>query len=149
MEEKSGLAFARRSDHMEVLYDLDHEARLLCDAVGLNMFRSQTVGIHPRFVSMLRELIAERLGADPRPSGRAVGQDFRALLHILSVGIAGFQSGSGLDGNFETSLDQVPPDHPSQLRLIVHDFDCDRDRAGAGPDRVLLATLTLNDAPAT
>jgi ferrochelatase len=63
------------SDHMEVLYDLDHEARLFCDAVGLNMVRSQTVGMHPRFVSMLRDLIAERLGAGPRPSGRAIGQD--------------------------------------------------------------------------
>jgi len=63
------------SDHVEVLYDLDHEARLLCDAFGLNMVRSQTVGIHPRFVSLLRELIAERLGAPREFSGRAVGQD--------------------------------------------------------------------------
>jgi ferrochelatase len=63
------------SDHMEILYDLDHEALHLCNAVGLNMVRSQTVGIHPRFVSMLRELIAERIGARGRPGGRAVGQD--------------------------------------------------------------------------
>ncbi len=63
------------SDHMEVLYDLDHEARLLCDALGLNMVRSQTVGIHPRFVGMLRELIAERVGAGRISSRRAVGLD--------------------------------------------------------------------------
>ena len=35
------------SDHMEVLYDLDEEARHLCDALGLTMVRSQTVGMHP------------------------------------------------------------------------------------------------------
>ena len=50
------------SDHMEVLYDLDEEARLLCEELGLNMVRARTVGTHPRFVSMLRELIAERMG---------------------------------------------------------------------------------------
>ena len=42
------------SDHMEVLYDLDEEARLLCDELGLEMVRGRTVGTHPRFVRMLR-----------------------------------------------------------------------------------------------
>ncbi len=51
------------SDHMEVLYDLDEEARLLCEELGLNMVRARTVGTHPRFISMLRELIAERIGS--------------------------------------------------------------------------------------
>jgi ferrochelatase len=61
------------SDHMEVMYDLDEEARHLCDAVGLSMARSQTIGTHPRFVKMLCELIAERI-AQPRPRGpRAAG----------------------------------------------------------------------------
>jgi ferrochelatase len=63
------------SDHVEVLYDLDHEARLRCHALGLNMVRSRTVGVHPRFVSLLRELIAERLDAGREPSRRAVGRD--------------------------------------------------------------------------
>ena len=63
------------SDHMEVLYDLDHEAGLLCDELGLNMVRSRTVGTHPRFVGLLRELIAERIGTPFEPRGRAVGQD--------------------------------------------------------------------------
>ncbi len=49
------------SDHMEVLYDLDDEARHRCDAHGIHMVRAATVGTHPRFVSMLGELIAERL----------------------------------------------------------------------------------------
>ena len=62
------------SDHMEVLYDLDEEAATSLRALGLNMVRSRTVGTHPRFVGMLRELIAERIGADFEPrSRRAVG----------------------------------------------------------------------------
>jgi protoporphyrin/coproporphyrin ferrochelatase len=63
------------SDHMEVLYDLDEEARLLCEDLGLNMVRSGTVGSHPRFVGMLRELIAERIGIVPESSRRSVGRD--------------------------------------------------------------------------
>src|SRR5215204_4765953 len=54
------------SDHMEVLYDLDTEARQLSEELGVNMVRAATVGIHPRFVSMIRELILERTGAGPR-----------------------------------------------------------------------------------
>jgi ferrochelatase len=63
------------SDHVEILYDLDHEARLLCQALGLKMIRSRTVGDHPRFVSMLGELIAERLDPAAMPRGRSVGRD--------------------------------------------------------------------------
>ena len=48
------------SDHMEVLYDLDVEARQLCDSLGLPMVRATTVGVHPKFVAMIRELIEER-----------------------------------------------------------------------------------------
>jgi ferrochelatase len=60
------------SDHMEVLYDLDEEAKHLCDELGLPMARAGTVGTHPAFVSMLAELIVERLtGSCER---RATGQ---------------------------------------------------------------------------
>jgi protoporphyrin/coproporphyrin ferrochelatase len=62
------------SDHMEVLFDLDEEARQLSDELGLTMVRSRTVGIHPRFVAMLRELIEERIGAIPEPARRAIGR---------------------------------------------------------------------------
>jgi ferrochelatase len=50
------------SDHVEVLYDLDDEAAHKAESLGMLMARSATVGTHPRFVSMLRELIQERLG---------------------------------------------------------------------------------------
>ena len=39
------------SDHMEVLYDLDVEARQLCDSLALPMTRAKTVGVHPKFVA--------------------------------------------------------------------------------------------------
>ena len=35
------------SDHVEMLYDLDTEARDLCDELGINMVRAATVGSHP------------------------------------------------------------------------------------------------------
>lgn len=48
------------SDHMEVLFDLDEEAATVCQELGLSMQRAATVGTDPEFVSMIRELIAER-----------------------------------------------------------------------------------------
>ena len=59
------------SDHMEVLYDLDVEAQQLCDSLSLPMARAKTVGVHPRFISMIRELIVERMtpGAERRALG--------------------------------------------------------------------------------
>ena len=53
------------SDHMEVLFDLDEEASARAAALGVNMVRVETVGTHPRFVTMIRELIMERQTAHP------------------------------------------------------------------------------------
>ena len=50
------------SDHMEVVWDLDHEARDRATELGITLTRASTVGTHPAFVSMIRELIEERLG---------------------------------------------------------------------------------------
>jgi ferrochelatase len=52
------------SDHMEVLYDLDTEARALCEKINLNMVRASTVGVHPAFIRMIRELIQERMNPE-------------------------------------------------------------------------------------
>ena len=57
------------SDHLEVRYDLDTEAKDLCERVGMGMWRAQTVGTHPRFVRMIRELVQERMAG----GGRGVG----------------------------------------------------------------------------
>ncbi len=59
------------SDHMEVLYDLDIEARQLCDSLPLPMVRAKTVGVHPKFIGMIRELILER--TNPGSERCAVG----------------------------------------------------------------------------
>ena len=50
------------SDHMEVVWDLDHEARDRASELGITLTRAPTVGTHPAFVAMIRELIEERLG---------------------------------------------------------------------------------------
>jgi ferrochelatase len=54
------------SDHMEVMFDLDEEAREVCEEIGLNMIRAGTVGTHPRFIAMIRKLIEERLRGNTR-----------------------------------------------------------------------------------
>ncbi|HEY4310089.1 MAG TPA: ferrochelatase [Pirellulales bacterium] len=59
------------SDHLEVLYDLDYEARQLSEELGLIMVRAGTAGDHPKFVAMIRELVLERV--EPGHPRRAVG----------------------------------------------------------------------------
>ncbi len=53
------------SDHMEVIYDLDTEARKLADESGINMMRAKTAGSQPLFVKMIWCLIEERLSGQP------------------------------------------------------------------------------------
>jgi ferrochelatase len=55
------------SDHLEVVWDLDHEARETAAELGLAFARAATAGTHPAFVAALRELVEERrAGAAPR-----------------------------------------------------------------------------------
>ena len=54
------------SDHMEVIQDLDCEAAECAAELGMRLIRSPTVGAHPTFVSMIAELIEERLGTTER-----------------------------------------------------------------------------------
>jgi protoporphyrin/coproporphyrin ferrochelatase len=62
------------SDHVEVIYDLDIEARAVCVNLGINMERAGTVGTHPRFIRMIRELIVERIeGRSERPALGTLG----------------------------------------------------------------------------
>lgn len=43
------------SDHMEVLYDLDTEARAVCEQLGIRMARAGTPGTHPAIIRMIAE----------------------------------------------------------------------------------------------
>ncbi len=54
------------SDHLEVRWDLDVEAGARAKALGMAFARAQTVGEHPRFIGMIRELILERTADAPR-----------------------------------------------------------------------------------
>ncbi len=60
------------SDHMEVVYDLDIEAKDLAIELGMTLVRARTVGDHPVFVRMIRELISERM--DPAQPKLALGR---------------------------------------------------------------------------
>lgn len=48
------------SDHMEVVYDLDVEAAGAASRAGMRLARAPTLGTHPQFVTMIRELTLER-----------------------------------------------------------------------------------------
>ncbi|MGJ6979044.1 ferrochelatase [Aestuariimicrobium soli] len=53
------------SDHMEVIYDLDTQARETCDRLGLAMARAATAGVHPAFVRALADRIEQAAARDP------------------------------------------------------------------------------------
>jgi ferrochelatase len=44
-------------DHIEVLYDLDHEAAAVCRELGLAMQRAETVNDDPLFLDMLADVV--------------------------------------------------------------------------------------------
>jgi ferrochelatase len=46
-------------DHVEVLYDLDVEARATAGALGLGFVRASAVNDRPRFISMLADVVRE------------------------------------------------------------------------------------------
>jgi ferrochelatase len=61
------------SDHLEVRYDLDIEARERAHRLGMRLARAATVGADPRFVAMVAELVAERTAGAPRRALGAAG----------------------------------------------------------------------------
>ena len=44
-------------DHVEVLYDLDVEARATAQQLGIGFVRASTVNDHPVFIRMLVDLV--------------------------------------------------------------------------------------------
>jgi ferrochelatase len=66
------------SDHMEVKFDLDTEARETAEELGLPFARAATVGTDPRFVAGLVDLVLERAaqlrgGSPAQPASGALG----------------------------------------------------------------------------
>jgi protoporphyrin/coproporphyrin ferrochelatase len=50
------------TDHMEVCYDLDVEARMQAEGLGMGFVRCETVDRHPAFVEMILSMTAEKVG---------------------------------------------------------------------------------------
>ncbi|MFN8640625.1 MAG: ferrochelatase [Candidatus Binatia bacterium] len=50
-------------DHVEVLYDLDIEARQIAEEVGIGFTRAETVNDHPSFIRMLAAVVAAQAAA--------------------------------------------------------------------------------------
>ena len=67
------------SDHMEVVYDLDTEARQVAEEVGVAFARAATAGLDPRFVRMVRDLVLERAAAERARDTGATGPERPAL----------------------------------------------------------------------
>jgi ferrochelatase len=55
------------SDHMEIIFDLDTQAKELAQELGLNMLRTKTAGTTKEFVEMICDLVAERLDSSCVP----------------------------------------------------------------------------------
>ncbi|MDX6327387.1 MAG: protoporphyrin/coproporphyrin ferrochelatase [Nocardioidaceae bacterium] len=68
------------SDHMEVVYDLDTEARAVAEEAGVAFARAATAGLDPRFVAMVRRLVLERAATE-----RAVARG-TSVLDRVAVG---------------------------------------------------------------
>jgi len=54
-------------DHVEVLYDLDIEARQIAEQAGINFVRAATVSDHPTFIRMLADVVRRRIDS-PLPT---------------------------------------------------------------------------------
>jgi len=51
-------------DHVEVLFDLDMEAKETAENCGMGFFRASTVGTHPKFISMLCEIVSDHTAGE-------------------------------------------------------------------------------------
>lgn len=66
-------------DHVEVVWDLDHQLRERCDALGVTLARARTIGDHPALAVLAADLVLEReaggggaCATDCCPSGKPV-----------------------------------------------------------------------------
>jgi ferrochelatase len=50
-------------DHVEVLFDLDIEAKQRAEELGINLYRASTVSAHPAFISELANAVQTTLSA--------------------------------------------------------------------------------------
>ena len=74
------------SDHMEVIYDLDTEARKTADELDLPFARAATAGVDPRFVAMVRNLLIERGAAERGESPDRAAISSEATWDVCAAG---------------------------------------------------------------
>jgi len=58
-------------DHLEVLYDIDHEARQAADRLGMTFHRARMPNDDPDFVEALAEVVRQALASDGLRTARA------------------------------------------------------------------------------
>jgi protoporphyrin/coproporphyrin ferrochelatase len=82
------------SDHMEVKFDLDLEAAQTAKRLGLAFARAASPGIDPRFVSMITDLVRERLDGTPAVAlgGLGAGPD-HCPIGCCDIGPGGLRPG--------------------------------------------------------
>jgi len=61
------------SDHMEILYDLDTEAKELAQQLQMQFVRTSTAGTNPKFARMMVDLVQERLESNNVAEKKAIG----------------------------------------------------------------------------
>jgi protoporphyrin/coproporphyrin ferrochelatase len=59
-------------DHVEVLYDLDVEARWIAAEHGVTLHRAPAVNAHPQFIAMLADLVRDGVEAERSAAGPAL-----------------------------------------------------------------------------
>jgi ferrochelatase len=74
------------SDHMEVIYDLDTEARETAETIGLPFSRAATAGLDPRFVAMVRDLLRERIPVERGESPRRAAEGSDPVWDVCPAG---------------------------------------------------------------
>lgn len=58
------------SEHVETLYDLDHEAKRVAQGLGLNMTRVSALNAHPSLIGVMKDLVEQCVA---RADSRTVG----------------------------------------------------------------------------
>jgi ferrochelatase len=46
-------------DHIEVLWDLDHDAAAVCGEIGVAMVRAEAANADPRFIDMMADVVVK------------------------------------------------------------------------------------------
>jgi len=80
------IPFGFVADHVEVLYDLDVEAKAAADKAGVRLHRVATVGDHPSFIAMIADVVRPGAPSDPARTVNSAAARFRDGRTAVKVG---------------------------------------------------------------